>query len=150
MNWNKDKSVMLSKCCVVFFLIVLVAVCVGAPWLFGTLIRLRVQDLSGKLGLFLASTYTAAVPAAVALGALWRLLHNISGGAVFIPQNVSILRLLSWCCIAAGLICLCSALYYMPFLMISAAAAFVGLILRVVKNVFAEAVRIKDENDYTI
>ena len=38
----------------------------------------------------------------------------------------------------------------MPFLIVSAAAAFVGLILRVVKNVFAEAVRLKDENDYTI
>lgn len=65
-------------------------------------------------------------------------------------ENVSILRLLSWCCIAAGLVCLFSALYYMPFLIVSAAAAFVGLILRVVKNVFAEAVRLKDENDYTI
>ena len=42
------------------------------------------------------------------------------------------------------------SLYYMPFLIVSAAAAFVGLILRVVKNVFAEAVRLKDENDYTI
>ena len=75
---------------------------------------------------------------------------NISEGEVFIPENVSILRLLSWCCIAAGLVCLFSALYYMPFLIVSAAAAFVGLILRVVKNVFAEAVRLKDENDYTI
>lgn len=93
---------------------------------------------------------TAAVPAAAALYGLWRLLRNISEGEVFIPENVSILRLLSWCCIAAGLVCLFSALYYMPFLIVSAAAAFVGLILRVVKNVFAEAVRLKDENDYTI
>ena len=66
------------------------------------------------------------------------LLRNISEGEVFIPENVSILRLLSWCCIAAGLVRLFSALYYMPFLIVSAAAAFVGLILRVVKNVFAE------------
>ena len=87
---------------------------------------------------------------AAALYGLWRLLRNISEGEVFIPENVSILRLLSWCCIAAGLVCLFSALYYMPFLIVSAAAAFVGLILRVVKNVFAEAVRLKDENDYTI
>ena len=41
-------------------------------------------------------------------------------------------------------------LYYMPFLLLSAAAAFVGLMLRVVKNAFAEAVNIKNENDYTI
>ena len=32
----------------------------------------------------------------------------------------------------------------------AAAAAFVGLMLRVVKNVFAQAVAIKAENDYTI
>ena len=33
---------------------------------------------------------------------------------------------------------------------VSAAAAFVGLMLRLVKNVFAQAVAIKAENDYTI
>ena len=150
MNWNKDKSVKLSKFCVCLFMLILAGVCIGAPWLFRLLIRLRVQDLAGKFELFLVSTYTAAVPAAAALYGLWRLLRNISEGEVFIPENVSILRLLSWCCIAAGLVCLFSALYYMPFLIVSAAAAGVGLILRVVKNVFAEAVRLKDENDYTI
>ena len=144
MNWNKDKSVKLSKFCVCLFMLILAGVCIGAPWLFRLLIRLRVQDLAGKFELFLVSTYTAAVPAAAALYGLWRLLRNISEGEVFIPENVSILRLLSWCCIAAGLVCLFSALYYMPFLIVSAAAAFVGLILRVVKNVFAEAVRLKD------
>ena len=30
------------------------------------------------------------------------------------------------------------------------AAAFVGLMVRVVKNAFAQAVAIKEENDYTI
>mgnify|MGYP002678029686 CR=1 FL=1 len=145
MNWNKDKSVKLSKFCVCLFMLILAGVCIGAPWLFRLLIRLRVQDLAGKFELFLVSTYTAAVPAAAALYGLWRLLRNISEGEVFIPENVSILRLLSWCCIAAGLVCLFSALYYMPFLIVSAAAAFVGLILRVVKNVFAEAVRLKGE-----
>ena len=150
MNWNKDKSVKLSKFCVYLFMLILVGVCIGAPWLFRLLVNLRAQDLSGKFALFLLSTYTAAVPAAAALYGLWRLLRNISEGEVFIGENVAILRLLSWCCIAAGLVCLFSALYYMPFLIISAAAAFVGLILRVVKNVFAEAVRLKDENDYTI
>lgn len=112
MNWNKDKSVKLSKFCVCLFMLILAGVCIGAPWLFRLLIRLRVQDLAGKFELFLVSTYTAAVPAAAALYGLWRLLRNISEGEVFIPENVSILRLLSWCCIAAGLVCLFSALYY--------------------------------------
>ena len=66
MNWNKDKSVKLSKFCVCLFMLILAGVCIGAPWLFRLLIRLRVQDLAGKFELFLVSTYTAAVPAAAA------------------------------------------------------------------------------------
>lgn len=85
MNWNKDKSVKLSKFCVCLFMLILAGVCIGAPWLFRLLIRLRVQDLAGKFELFLVSTYTAAVPAAAALYGLWRLLRNISEGEVFIP-----------------------------------------------------------------
>ena len=56
MNWNKDKSVKLSKFCVCLFMLILAGVCIGAPWLFRLLIRLRVQDLAGKFELFLVST----------------------------------------------------------------------------------------------
>ena len=48
MNWNKDKSVKLSKFCVCLFMLILAGVCIGAPWLFRLLIRLRVQDLAGN------------------------------------------------------------------------------------------------------
>ncbi len=150
MDWNRDKSVRLSKFCVYFFMAALAALCVGAPWLFKALIAARPDYLTGRLGLFLLSTYTIAAPAAGALLGLRRLLQNISAGAVFIDENVRILRLLSWCCILAGLLCGASAFYYLPFAELAAAALFMGLILRVVKNVFAEAVRLKDENDYTI
>lgn len=150
MDWNRDKSVRLSKFCVGLFMVLLAGLCVFAPWIFRRLVALRGPYLTGALPYFLFSTYTAAVPAAAALVDLRRLLYNISAAAVFIDANVAILRRLSWYCIAAGVICLVSTLYYMPFLVLAAAAAFVGLILRVVKNVFAEAVRLKDENDYTI
>lgn len=94
-------------------------------------------------------TYTAAVPAAAALYGLWRLLRNISE-ARFLPGERLHPAPVVGAALRPGLVCLFSALYYIPFLIVSAAAAFVGLILRVVKNVFAEAVRLKDENDYTI
>ena len=38
--------------------------------------------------------------------------------------------------------------YY--YIVIGAAAAFFGLIIRVLKNVFAQAVEIREENDGTI
>lgn len=148
--WNKDKSLQLSKFCVYLFMVIFAGLCVGAPWLFDRLITLRAAQLAGTQPFFLASTYTAAVPAALALWCLRLLLRNIGEEAVFVPENVSYLRTLSWCCIAAGGICFVSSLYYTPFLLIAAAAAFLGLILRVVKNVFAKAVEIKMENDYTI
>ena len=150
MDWNKDKSVKLSQFCVVLFMVILAAICLFAPQLCRLLIRLRRWDEEIKLPLFLASVYLSAVPAAAVLWALWRLLRNIRAGTVFIAENTALLRLVSWCCIAAGLVYLASTLYYMPFLILSAAAAFVGLMLRVVKNAFAEAVSIKHENDYTI
>lgn len=149
MNWNRDKSVRLSKCCVFIFMILFVLICIFAPQIFSWIISFG-SGSEKQLGYFLATVYTGAVPAALALWDLRKLLKNISNGDVFIENNVAILRRLSWYCIAAGLICLVSTIYYPLFLVISVAAAFIGLILRVVKNVFAQAVLIKDENDYTI
>ena len=57
---------------------------------------------------------------------------------------------MSWCCLAAGLIFLASSFYYPAFFAFCAAAVFMALILRVIKNVFAQAEEIKKENDYTI
>ncbi len=150
MEWNKDKSVKLSKFCVYIFAVLMVAIAISAPKLFNVLIRLRGYYLKGTLPYFLISTYTACVPATIALLGLNKLLANIEKGDVFIRENVAIMRRLSWRCITAGLIALVSCLYYMPFLIIAAAAGFVGLILRVVKNVFAEAVELKEYNDFTI
>ena len=150
MEWNKDKSVKLSKICVYMFAVTMVVVAVAAPKIFGFLISKRTAYLGGTLPYFLVSTYTACVPATVALWGLNRLLTNIENGQVFIYENVNIMRILSWRCITAGIICLVSTSYYMPFLIIAAAAGFVGLILRVVKNVFAQAVEIKEYNDFTI
>ena len=147
MNWSKDKSLALSTFCVYLFLFLLFGVAAGAPWLYPLLLFRFPQSM---IPLLLASTYAACVPAFVALWGLRRLLCNIRAARVFVAENVAVMRRLSWCCIAAGLVFLASSLYYVPFLVLSAAAAFAGLILRVMKNVFAQAVDLKQENDFTI
>lgn len=149
MNWNRDKSVRLTKCCIYIFMALFVLICVFAPAIFKWIISFG-SNSEKQQGYFLATVYTGAVPAGLALWDLRKLQKNISSGNVFIEENVSVLRRLSWYCIAAGLICLVSTFYYPLFIVISVAAAFIGLILRVVKNVFAQAVLLKDENDYTI
>lgn len=78
------------------------------------------------------------------------LLRNIIGGDVFITANVKLLRAISILLFFATLIFAVAGYFYMPFFLLAVCAAFIVLIVRVVKNCFAAAVLIKDENDMTI
>ena len=102
------------------------------------------------VGRICAAFYCCAPPAAVLLWSLDRLLAAIARGEVFTAENIALLRRCSWCCMAVALICLGFTVTLFYFLLVAAAAAFIGLILRVVKNVFQQALALKEENDYTI
>lgn len=99
---------------------------------------------------FYTAFYLCAVFAFTALFYLNRLLKNIAEDRIFIEENVKILRILSWCCYFVGIVMAIYSFEAYPFIIIAAAAAFFGLIIRVLKNVFAKAVEIKEENDATI
>ena len=150
MKWNDDKSMLLTRVCVWLSAAALVLLCVSAPWLFSWFIQKRLILPPQSRDYFLVTTYTVAVPAAIALYMMNRLLANIRKEEVFTEKNTRYLRGMSWCCLAAGLIFLVSSFYYLPFFALCAAAVFMALILRVIKNVFAQAEEIKKENDYTI
>lgn len=150
MNWNQDRSLKLTRVCILFFAAALLGGCVAAPWLYGMFLELRAPHLDGKLCYFLVTNYTVAVPVAIALYQMNGLLSNISRDEVFISQNTGYLRGLSWCCMSAGFIFLASGFYYPAFWALCAVAMFMTLVLRVIKNVFVQAEEIKKENDYTI
>ena len=150
MKWNDDKSLLLTRVCVWLSAAALGLLCVSAPWLFSWFIQKRLILPPQSRDYFLVTTYTVAVPAAIALYMMNRLLANIRKEEVFTEKNTRYLRGMSWCCLAAGLIFLVSSFYYLPFFALCAAAVFMALILRVIKNVFAQAEEIKKENDYTI
>lgn len=150
MKWNDDKSLLLTRVCVWLSAAALVLLCVSAPWLFSWFIQKRLILPPQSRDYFLVTTYTVTVPAAVTLYMMNRLLANIRKEEVFTEKNTRYLRGMSWCCLAAGLIFLVSSFYYLPFFALCAAAVFMALILRVIKNVFAQAEEIKKENDYTI
>ena len=150
MKWNDDKSLLLTRVCVWLSAAALVLLCVSAPWLFSWFIQKRLILPPQSRDYFLVTTYTVAVPAAIALYMMNRLLANIRKEEVFTEKNTRYLRGMSWCCLAAGLIFLVSSFYYLPFFALCAAAVFMALILLVIKNVFAQAEEIKKENDYTI
>ena len=149
MKWNSDRSLQLSLWCTRLAMVLVVAS--GAAS--GSIVTWYIQ-VSGK-SMELHRPITAAlllccIPAMGALLWLHKLLSNISDSRVFVDENVTLLRRISWCCFLAAGITLVSSRFYLVFLLISVAAAFMGLILRVVKNVIQQAVILRTENELTI
>lgn len=142
MNWNKNRSIFLSKICVLGFgflsLLLSFLVHIYEP--------LIIKDFIFYLVLFLSNLIVF-----ISLRLLYKLLSNIQESKVFIDDNVRNLRALSWCCFAAAFLFLIYYWqYHIFFLLIAMGAGFMGLIIRIIKNVFVEAIEIKQENDYTI
>ena len=100
--------------------------------------------------IILAVCYICLPFALLALFSLRRLLKNIMRGKTFVPENTKQLNLLFICCALAAVITLFAGYFYLPFYIISVAAAFFALILRVIKNVFRSAIELKSENELTI
>lgn len=149
MNWTKDKSLVLSRVCVVFFALLLLALDLGAPWLLRWMHSLRRDAWQSTTGL-LVCLYAGSIFAWGCLAELWRLLGTLRQGRVFVEENVRTMRRVSWCCVGAAAAALCAALFYLPMLVLCAAAGFMALIVRIVKNAFQQAIAMKDELDLTV
>lgn len=143
------------------FVCITVAVLLGAliflgPWLFEfymTAYRGFLPD-GDALALikktFAFCFYPSAIFSGVILYCLLKLLFNIKKGDTFTRNNVSYLKTVSWCCFAIGIITFVGGFFYMPFLFVAAAGGFLGMFLRVLKNVMQSAVEIAEENELTI
>ena len=153
--WSHDNSTVLSLICT---RIVAAAVIVCAFFVPGIVGYYTNNQYNGREAIaptgrmqVTAGIYVCLLIALFILYMLDRLLSNIRKEEIFIPQNVSYLRGISWACFAMCVPCLLVSVYGSQiFLFIMVAAAFMGLILRVVKNVIESAVLIKEENDYTV
>ena len=104
-----------------------------------------------KRGLYLVlCLYLCNVPAVILLRSMWKLLKALQKGRVFVPENVMLLKRIGTCCFAA---CLCFLIFCWKIYMLlipALAAGFVGLVVRIVKNVFEQAIPMKDELDLTV
>ena len=149
MNWSKNSSIALSRACVVLFMILLAALDIGCYWAVGWFARLRLMNRDSVF-LMMATIYLCSGFGWVLLVRLWQLLQNIRAQLVFDARNVRLLRQVSWCCVGAGAVCLVSCLYYLPFIAVAIAAGFMALIVRIVKNIFQQAIDMKSELDLTI
>lgn len=148
--WNGKKSISLSKLCILLFMGLLIVTLVSAPWLTRWYFDFPRPVLKETEAFFLTTIYVGAVPAAYLLYSLLCLLRRIQVGQVFISQNVENLRRISWTCFVGAAIACVSTFYYLPWVFLAVAAAFMGLIVRIVKNVVGQAVALQEEVDSTI
>jgi len=149
--WNSVKSVQLSLVCTKVVILLVVICAVFMPKFITRYIDFSYIPVEeSNLYPFMAILYSCCIPAMAALICLHILLGNIKKENVFVGVNVKLLRAISWCCFAAAFVMVFASWYYLLFALMAVAVAFIGLILRVVKNVIEEAVRIKSENDLTI
>ncbi len=139
-------AVLFAVCVVGFFLM---------PSFVETLIKIRnliyMIPISPKGEILVLSlAYSALICVTTADVLLFLLLKKVRQSKVFTTGSIALVRGVSWCCILLGVVFLCIGFYFWMALIVAFLAAFLGLCLRVVKNVLEEAADIKSENDLTV
>lgn len=149
---RKDKSTWFSIVLVKIVYGLVAVCCVFAPFMvkFYDENIIAAQNQPSVFVPLLITLYAAVPPAVIALICLDRLLGNIKKEQPFVFANVKYLRVISYCCFAEALVFIYFSVLKPFAFVIVFVAAFIGLILRVVKNVFEQAVAIREENDFTI
>lgn len=136
------------------------ALCIGLAFYmpeFASLMIQAVNDLGitkvdgNDENIILGLAYVALVFITLIDILLFMLLQRVKGGKVFTPESVALIRGISWgCYLVAVVFCGLSAYFTFVALLVAFVAIFLGLCLRVVKNVIEEATEIKSENDLTV
>ena len=149
--WNHKKSTDLSILLCFTAIGILAVLIPAAPFLLKWYTNARYVEFPVKMfTAVLICFYTSAVVAFLALYELVRMLFKIRKGNAFCKENVRSLRVLSWCCATVAVITAVGTFFVIPFIFVAAAALFMSIILRVVKNVMEYAVKLREENDLTI
>ncbi|HAQ63622.1 MAG TPA: hypothetical protein DCR23_04080 [Ruminococcaceae bacterium] len=148
MKNKENKALKVSIGFTVIFAVALLFLTVSGPWTVKFLCEYFNHENITK---FMTGIVYFAVPAGWgAIYILLKLLFNINKGIVFEESNVKLLTALSWLCLYVGFLSGFATRYYIPFAIVSVSALFIGLIVRVVRNIISQAIIIKDENDLTV
>ncbi len=150
--WSKEKSVAISRWITVGFVIALIILDIFGYFVVDFIVEELLAENRGLQGgiTLMVCLYLCSVPGYILLNHLYKLLRNIEKGCVFEEVNVYHLRVVSWCCAFAAVICLVSATVWTSLIVVSLAAGFMALIVHVVKNIIEEAMSMKDELDFTV
>ena len=145
---EQPKSLFIASALVKIVFVIFIAASFFIPWAASWYDSVSMQEpIFWPLCICL---YLTLVPAFILIFCLNRILSNVKTGAVFTAGTVKMLRVISYSCFAAAVIFAVLGIWRLLALLLCFAAAFVGLLLRVLKNVFQQAVLIREENEFTI
>lgn len=150
MEAKKDSGILFSRVLVwVFGLLILIldwAVWPISRWLMRFIVDMQYRDTV----LLIICLYVCNVPGFVLLRCMDQLLRNLRQGKVFEDDNVRLLKNISICCFVVSVISLslCTRIYSLGI--VALMTAFMGLIVRIVKNVFSSAIAMRSELDLTV
>lgn len=145
--WTKQKSLIASLIMTGILFIIIITASISLPYLLK--LYSKITGITDYKNLMTA-LYISAIPGFICNISLFKLLFNIKNDFIFVQKNVTLLRILSWCCFLVGTEYIIFGLKHISLLLLSFAAFFIGLILRVIKNIFDKAIILREENDYTI
>lgn len=153
---SKKLSTTLSLALAVFFFVCCIAGLFILPALTDMLISLpdnigNRESITALGRTFsLISAYSIVLDMMLADGLLFFLLLRVRKGEVFTDRSVSLIRGVSWCCLALCLPFGVLGIYFQLAWIVCFLAVFLGLCLRICKNAFEVATEMKQENDLTI
>lgn len=152
----RKMSITLSMVIAVAFFMVCVFGAGFMPKLVEMLINLpdnignREAVTDGDRLVILIIAYALLAVTMIAVIMMFILLMRVYCGKVFTPKSVGYIRGVSWCCFLLCFFFGVLGKYFQLSIVVALAAVFLGLCLRVVKNVIEEATELKMENDLTV
>ena len=141
---NYRRSAKLSLFVTYVFMAALLLCVIFLPMVVTWYVEVKVRDQTLPTTIML-TCYPLVPFAAIVLLSLRRLLINLLSGLVIGEQNIKMLKRISICCLAAGLIMIFVGHRYMPFYIAGIAAAACSLIVSVIQNLFEALLQAQNE-----
>ncbi|MBL1229107.1 DUF2975 domain-containing protein [Enterococcus sp. BWB1-3] len=149
MQWTDKQSIKLSTWCIYVLAMLIFMVMIFISSFIDAIVPSQMVSSANRFFFILTLELCLGI-GLVILYFLYQLIRNIEKEKIFTEQNIKLLRITSWLCFLEAIILLISSSYYFPWFFVAGVAAFVGVIVRIIKNVFCQARLIKEENDFTI
>ena len=154
--WSSKKSILLTKFCIIALMLISIIMMFFGNYLISRFLTMTGGakfNISEELSFYIITfiSYVLGIIALFTLFSMFKLVSNIEKDLVFVISNIKWLRYISFGCLAAGtLLIIVTVVYNKSFLVLTLAALFMMLIVRVIKNTFEQAVEMKEELDLTI